>query len=78
MLLFSATWTVQRPGYILCQKKIKNVAGVYPVIPLSYRSHTMTYDPLAEFRLRRKPDTQGKIPKAIFLHEIVQLNGLGD
>ena len=36
MLLFSATWTVQRPGYILCQKKIKNVAGVYPVIPLTY------------------------------------------
>ena len=31
----------------------------------------MTYDPLAEFRLRRKPDAQGKIPKAIFLHEIV-------
>ena len=58
-------------------KKIKNVAGVYPVIPLSYHD-LRGYDPLAKFRLRRKPDTQGKIPKAIFLHEIVQLNGLGD
>ena len=74
MLLFSATWTVQRPGYILCPKNLKTWLACI----LSYRSHTMTYDPLAEFRLRRKPDTQGKIPKAIFLHEIVQLNGLGD
>ena len=37
MLLFSATWTVQRPGWVYTvSKKIKNVAGVYPVIPLSY------------------------------------------